>query len=137
MTEPAVPERKQILIVDDEPHVVKYLSTLLEDNGYETSSAANGKAGLAKALAVLPDLVCLDMAMPVESGVRFYRNLRDDPALAGIPVVVITAVTGKGGDPEPFQRFLSTRRQVPPPDAFLPKPIDTDEFLQTVARLLA
>jgi len=129
--------RRKILVIDDEPHVVAYLETLLQDNGYVTVSAADGLEGLEKVRSERPDLVCLDISMPEQSGIRFYRNLKDDPELSSIPVVVVTAVTGKGGDPEPFRRFLSTRRQVPPPEAFFPKPIDRQEFLETVAKLLS
>jgi CheY-like chemotaxis protein len=130
-------DKKKILVVDDEPHVVTYLETLLEDNGYGTVSASNGKEGIDKVRSETVDLVCLDISMPEESGVRFYRNLKEDPNLSSIPVVVVTAVTGYGGDPEPFKKFLSTRKQVPPPDGFLSKPIDREEFLDTIAKALS
>ena len=130
-------EKKRILVLDDEPNIVAYLETLLRDNGYETVSASDGKEGIEKARNGEVDLVCLDISMPEHSGVRFYRDLKDDPKLSAIPVVVVTAVTGFGGDPEPFKRFISTRKQVPPPEGFLAKPIDKQEFLDTIARLLA
>ncbi|NQT15281.1 MAG: response regulator [Planctomycetes bacterium] len=130
-------DKKKVLVLDDEPHVVTYLETLLQDNGYETVSASNGKEGFEKVKSEKVDLVCLDISMPEESGVRFYRNLKEDPELSPIPVVVVTAVTGCGGDPEPFKRFLSTRKQVPPPDGFLSKPIDRQEFLDTLAKILS
>ncbi len=130
-------DKKKILVLDDEPHVVTYLETLLQDNGYETVSASNGREGMEKARSERVDLVCLDISMPEQSGVRFYRNLKDDPKLSAIPVVVVTAVTGCGGDPEPFKRFINTRKQVPPPEAFLAKPVDKQEFLDTVARILS
>jgi CheY-like chemotaxis protein len=136
MTNPEA-NKKKILVVDDEPHVVTYLETLLEDNGYGTVSASNGKEGIDKVRSETVDLVCLDISMPEESGVRFYRNLKEDPNLSSIPVVVVTAVTGYGGDPEPFKKFLSTRKQVPPPDGFLSKPIDREEFLDTIAKALS
>ena len=128
--------KKKVLIIDDERSIVAYLETLLQDNGYETVSAENGKTGFARAQKEKPDLVCLDITMPEESGIKFYRHLKDDPDLNKIPVVVVTAVTGFGGDPEPFRKFLSTRRQVPAPEAFFSKPINREEFLQTVARLI-
>ena len=131
------PDKKRILVLDDEPNVVTYLETLLHDNGYETVSASDGKQGIEKAKSEKVDLVCLDISMPEHSGVRFYRNLKDDPELSAIPVVVVTAVTGYGGDPEPFKRFISTRKQVPPPEGFLSKPIDKQEFLDTIAKLLS
>jgi len=129
--------RKKVLVIDDEPSVVAYLETLLGDHGYDTISAGNGRAGFEKARSEKPDLVCLDITMPEESGIRFYRNMKDDPGLRAVPVVVVTAVTGKGGDPDVFKRFLETRRQFPPPDAFFSKPIDRQEFLDTVAKILA
>lgn len=129
--------QKRILVIDDEPSVVTYLETLLRDNGYNTSSAENGRTGFQKAKEVKPDLVCLDITMPEESGIRFYRDLKDDAELKGTPVIIVTAVTGFGGDPEPFKHFISTRKHVPPPEGFLAKPIDQQEFLATVARVLA
>ena len=114
-----------------------YLETLLQDNGYATASASNGKEAMQRIQEERPDLVCLDISMPEESGVRFYRNLKDDPELSATPVVIVTAVTGYGGDPEPFKRFISTRKQVPPPEGFLSKPIDKQEFLDTIARILS
>ena len=128
--------KKKILILDDEPHVVTYLKTLLEDHGYLTSSAPNGIEGMKKAVSEKPDLITLDITMPEQSGIRFYRDLREDPELRATPVIVVTAVTGYGGDPEPFERFLKTRKQVPPPEGFVSKPIDKQEFLDLVAKLL-
>jgi CheY-like chemotaxis protein len=124
-------------VVDDEPHVVSYLEMLLQDQGYDTVAAADGREGLEKARARKPDLICLDITMPEESGVRMYRNLKDDPTLASIPVVVVTAVTGLGGDPEPFKNFLSSRKKTPPPDGFFSKPIDREAFVEKVKQLLA
>lgn len=127
---------KHVLIVDDEPDVVTYLETLLEDHGYQTESAANGREAMERATAHHPDLITLDITMPEQSGIRFYRDLKENPELARIPVVVVTAVTGYGGDPKPFEQFLSTRRQVPPPDAFFSKPIDQEKLLETISGLL-
>ena len=129
--------RKKILVLDDEPNVVTYLETLLRDNGYDTVSAGNGREGMEKARSERPDLITLDISMPEESGVRFYRELKKDPDLAGIPVVIVTAVTGYGGKPEDFQKFISSRGQVPPPEGFVPKPIDRDELLKGVTSLLS
>jgi CheY-like chemotaxis protein len=130
-------ERRTVLVVDDEPHVVAYLEMLLKDQGYATVSAGDGRDGMEKARRHAPDLVCLDITMPEESGIRMYRNLREDPELARIPVVVVTAVTGLGGDPEPFRAFLSSRKHLPPPDGFFPKPIEREKFLERVDELLA
>lgn len=124
-------------ILEDDPDVVTYLTTLFEDHGYATDSAVDGREGMEKAKASPPDLITLDISMPEKSGVRFYREIKEDPVLAKVPVVVVTGVTGFGGNPEDFRRFLETRTQVPPPDAFIAKPIDQEELLKVVRDLLS
>jgi CheY-like chemotaxis protein len=128
--------KKRILVIDDEPHVVTYLETLLQDNGYDTDTASNGREGLERVKADRPHLICLDITMPEESGVRFYRDLKEDPELQAIPVIIVTGVTGYGGDPDGFKKFLSTRRQVPPPEGYFSKPIDREEFIAKIRQLL-
>jgi CheY-like chemotaxis protein len=128
---------KTILIVDDELDVVSYLEMLLADAGYRTLSAVNGNEGMALARREHPDLVVLDISMPQASGSRMYRDLKADPALAGTPVVIVTGVTGYGGDPYGFEKFLAGRRSVPPPEGFLPKPIEQTRFLEVVRALLS
>ena len=129
--------RKKILVLDDEANVSTYLETLLQHNGYDTVSAADGSEGLEKLRSEKPDLVTLDISMPEKSGVRFYRELREDPELAGTLVVVVSAVTGYAGRPEDFQKFISTRKNLAPPDGFVPKPIDREELLRVLKDLLS
>jgi CheY-like chemotaxis protein len=129
--------RKKILVLDDEANVVTYLETLLQDNGYDTVSAGDGSEGMEKARKEKPDLITLDISMPEKSGVRFYRELKEDSELAAIPVVVVTAVTGYGGKPEDFQKFISSRKHLPPPEGFVPKPIDRDELLKAIGEVLS
>ncbi len=129
-------EKKKILIVDDEPNVVAYLETLLQDNGYATVTATNGEEGLEKVKSERPDLISLDITMPKKSGVGLYRTLREDDDLKTIPVVIVTAVTGYAGDPEEFRKFISTRKSVPPPDGFLAKPVKKEELLELFGKIL-
>ncbi len=136
MSESTSKDKKRILVIDDEPHVVTYLETLLQDNGYETSAASNGREGMDKVKTEHPHLVCLDITMPEESGIKFYRDLKENPELQTIPVVIVTAVTGYGGDPNGLKNFLSARRQVPPPEGYFSKPIDKMEFIAKIKQLL-
>ncbi|MCG6987042.1 MAG: response regulator [Gemmatimonadetes bacterium] len=133
----ASPRAKRVLIVDDEPDVIGYLEMLLNDAGYETFTAGDGTTALEMARRERPDLVTLDISMPRASGTRFYKEVKKDPELAPIPVVIVTAVTGYGGDPYGYEKFLSHRSLVPPPEGFFPKPIDRDAFLAAVQKLLA
>ncbi len=128
--------RKRILVIDDEPDERAYLSTLLEDNGYVTDTAEDGNEGLQKVKADPPALITLDITMPEKSGVRFYREIREDSRLRSIPVVVVTGVTGLGGNPEEFLKFLSTRKDTPPPDGFVAKPVDQQKLLDMLKQLL-
>ena len=128
--------KKRILVVDDEPHVVTYLETLLQDNGYETVAASHGREGMEGVKTEKPDLICLDITMQEESGMKFYKDLREDFAFKSIPVVIVTAVTGYGGDPDGLKKFLGARRHVPPPEAFFSKPIEKAEFIAKIRQLL-
>ncbi len=129
--------KKKILIVDDEPAVVSYLEMLLRDNGYETVSAVDGREGMEKVRQDRPDLVTLDISMPEASGARFYKDMKQDPELASVPIVIVTAITGFDGDPYAYKKFLGSLRSVPDPEGFLPKPIERDELLKTIQKLLS
>jgi CheY-like chemotaxis protein len=121
---------KKILVVDDEPDVVTYLSTVLSDAGYEAVPAYNGDEALRKVAAGRPDLITLDITMPEMTGVKAYRKLKEDPDLRKIPVVIVTGVT------HDFKRFISTREQVPAPEGYLEKPVKPEDLLAEVRRLL-
>ncbi len=128
---------KKILVVDDEPDVCAYLARLFQDNGFETTSASDGAQALEMVRRERPDLVTLDLSMPNKSGVGFYREIRSAPEYKGLPVVFVTAVAGPGGDSGVAERFYGSRRQVPPPDGFVAKPVDPEEMLQLVRKLMA
>jgi CheY-like chemotaxis protein len=90
--EPAV-RRKTILIIDDDEAVRDALVMVLSDEGYPVATAVNGLEGLRylKAAKETPDLILLDVMMPVMDGYQFRAEQRKDPALAAIPVLVLTA----------------------------------------------
>jgi CheY-like chemotaxis protein len=128
---------KKILIVDDEEDILEYLGILFQDNGYETQRARDGDEAINLIRAGKPDLVTLDITMPQKSGVRFYREVKGDPELESIPIIIITGVTGWGLDPDGFRKFIGSRKQVPPPEGFMSKPIDRDALLKLVKDLIA
>lgn len=124
-----MPEKKTILIIDDEPDTLTYFSTLLQDNGFATILAENGEEALKKIKETKPDLITLDISMPETSGVRCYRELRENENWKSIPVIMITGIS------EDFRGFISSRRQVPPPDGYLSKPVDEGQLIAMVCRL--
>ena len=121
---------KKILVVDDEPDVVKYLCSFLKDNGFTTIEASDGKEGMELAIKELPDLISLDITMPNETGTRMLRNLKDHPVTSSIPVIIVTGV-----DPL-YEDFITNRKQINPPVAFFEKPIDKDKYLKEIKKIL-
>ena len=124
-------DAKTILVVDDDPDACEFLSTVLQDNGFATAIAKDGTEAIRMIEQAVPDLVTLDISMPEKSGVAVYRKLKEDDQLKRIPVIIITGVSDE------FQRFISTRRQVPPPEGYISKPVDHEQFLKMVKDLLA
>ncbi len=85
---------KKILIIDDDPVIVKYLKAVFSDNGYETCAATSTTEGLDVVRREKPDLITLDLQLPDEWGPRFYRRLRQDKELRNTPVIVISGIDG-------------------------------------------
>jgi DNA-binding response OmpR family regulator len=83
----------RVLIVDDDPDIRALVTYRLSASGYEVISAGDGEAGLAAAREHAPDLVLADWMMPRLTGVEMCTRMRADPAIAGIPVVLLTART--------------------------------------------
>lgn len=79
-----------VLVVEDDPSVRGLLQTLLAAEGYEVVTASDGLAGLVKATTRRPCLVLLDLMMPDLGGARVLEEMREDPALADVPVIVVT-----------------------------------------------
>ena len=79
-----------VLVVEDDPSVRGLLQTLLSAEGYEVVTASDGLAGLVKLASTHPSLVLLDLMMPDLGGVRVLEEMRDDPELRDIPVIVVT-----------------------------------------------
>ena len=80
----------RVLVVEDDPSVRGLLHTLLTAEGYDVATASDGLAGLVKATTTRPALILLDLMMPDLGGIRVLEELRSDPGLAGIPVLVVT-----------------------------------------------
>ncbi|MFL6240664.1 MAG: response regulator transcription factor [Actinomycetes bacterium] len=79
-----------VLVVEDDPSVRGLLQTLLTAEGYDVGTASDGLAGLVKASAQHPSLILLDLMMPDLGGIRVLEEMRGDPQLRDIPVVVVT-----------------------------------------------
>ena len=119
----------KILVVDDEPDILEFISIVLEDNDAVVIRAKNGKEALELARKENPDLITLDIQMPEMDGGQVFESLRADADLKSIPVCIIS------GKPE--LRRLIYQRTVPPPEGYLDKPIDERTLLMNIRKILA
>ena len=81
----------KILVADDEPDMRALLADLLEAAGHQVTEAENGQAAVQQVQRELPDLVLLDVLMPMMSGIQVLQRLRNDPATKNLPVIMLTA----------------------------------------------
>jgi CheY-like chemotaxis protein len=109
----------RVLIVDDDASIRDALAMCLECEGFEVAQARDGREGVDRVREERPDLILLDLLMPVMNGRQFLDRLRADDATRDIPVVLMTGASSYGS---PFPRA----------DAVLPKPFEIDELIDAV-----
>ncbi|MCF8061029.1 MAG: response regulator [Deltaproteobacteria bacterium] len=114
---------KKILVVDDEHAVVRYMTTLFEDHGYEAIAATDGAEALKVLDETVPDLITLDLQMDKVWGPQFYRKMSKNQALKEIPVIVVSGLAR----PE-----LAIKKAA----AVVSKPFDPDELIRIVRDLI-
>jgi len=119
---------KKVLVVEDNPAMVTLLADALIDAGFIVLSAANGKEGLAAVERDKPDLIILDVMMPVMSGLQVLRTLRSTPETQYLPVIVLT---GRDGHADVLDAWMGGA------DRYLTKPCSMEEILSAVHNMLA
>ncbi len=121
----------RILVVDDDPDFVEITRTILESNGYEVASAANGDQALKAMRQNQPDLVLLDVMMStVLDGLNLSHAISEDPELRKVPVIMISSITGS-----PAAGMFPTDEYIPI-DAWISKPVQPDDLLSKVAQYI-
>lgn len=118
----------RILAVDDEPNIVRLIQVNLERQGYQVETANNGAQALAKIRASRPDLLVSDVMMPEMDGFELLSNIRRDPLLQDLPVIMLTAKAQDANVMEGYQRGA---------DMYLTKPFNPIELIQFVKRILS
>lgn len=125
------PDGARVLVVDDDPDFREFVRIVLERHGYRVLEAADATDGLALMVDERPALVLLDAMISYElSGIKIVRAAREDPLVADIPMVLISAVLSEDGD-----RFLPHHERAML-NRFLTKPISPDALLAEVAGVL-
>jgi DNA-binding response OmpR family regulator len=117
-----------VLVVEDDPDILRLLKTTLSFNGYRVKTAPNGYEGLQVIERERPELVIADILMPRMDGFGLVNRLRIHPDTRDLPVVIITATYVAPEDKEFAQNIGATR--------FIQKPIDLEEFLEVIRDVL-
>ena len=124
----------RVLILEDDPDIVDYYSTFLEDEGYEVSSASRCSTALGLMEDFCPEVVLIDALLPGKSGLEFLVTVRRDPRWEALPLVVVT-----GNDKlleDDCQSYLGAHEGVRGPDGVLGKPVNLETLLAVLEKLL-
>ena len=138
----------KILIVDDEPDSVCFLESVLEENGYDYVSAGDGVEGIKLAREEKPVLILLDLIMPEKSGIMMFQELKSDPEMRKIPVIVVSGVSKVTG--VDFKDFIIKQddksksedvgttgdSRYTKPEVFMEKPIKPHELVAKIKGIL-
>jgi len=119
--------KTKILIVDDEPDLVQTLQDRLEMNGYSIVAAGNGKEGLEKAAQEKPDIILLDVIMPIMDGLEMLEALRKHPEVKNCAVIMLTARS---------QRQDIVRAKTCGIEDYIVKPFDLSELIEKIENVL-
>ncbi len=118
--------RRSVLVVDDDPDILEALSEILEAEGYQVLRARNGQEALGCLQSAPPALILLDLMMPVMDGWEFAQRMRQQPAVAKIPIIVLSADRNVGAKARDIGAV-----------GHLPKPFELNDLLELVHRSLA
>ena len=125
-------EKKKVLLVDDDPDFVEAVKVIVESGGYQVRVAYDGQEGLEAVAEEKPDLIVLDVMMPVMNGHEACAKLKADPATAKIPIILLTAVA------ERVTTSTYTHRDMLESEAedYMPKPVEPKKLLELIKNWL-
>jgi two-component system response regulator VicR len=121
--------KKKVVCVEDEPEIIDLIRLILGRKGFDLTGATGGLEGLDTIRRVKPDLVLLDLMMPDMDGWEVYQQMKADPELKNIPVIVVTAKA------QSIDKILGLH--IAKVDDYVTKPFGPQELLQSVERVLA
>ena len=125
-------KKTKILLIDDDIDFVEATKTVLESKPYEVIVAYDGDEGLQKAREEKPDLIILDIIMPIKDGFTAAEELKKDSELSKIPVVMLTSFAERGGETSiPTSRGLTLEAE-----DYVDKPVSPEELLRKVEKHL-
>lgn len=127
-------DKKRILVVDDEADSHEFVRAIMEPEGFSVITASNGQEGLEKAISEKPDLVVLDVQMPVKDGFQTFHEMKQNETTKDIPVIMLTGIrdkVGMGFSADEMGEFTGAR-----PEEYLEKPIVPEKLKEVVKKML-
>jgi len=129
------PSDKTVLVVDDEPDILYYLETVLEDAGFNVLTAKDGDEALNIVKENKPDFISLDLVMPRKSGIKFYYELRRNKKWSKIPVVIVTGhANDELGKKDLTELFEG--KTISGPKIYLEKPVKPADYVNMIKKEL-
>jgi len=127
---------KKILVVDDDPDVRLFNASVVQELGYLSVEASNGEEGQLMVAQEVPDLIILDVMMPLQSGIRLYRALKTDNAFANIPIIILSGISERSFMKSQEALTAFGKDAIPAPDAYLEKPADAETLATQIKSLV-
>jgi two-component system alkaline phosphatase synthesis response regulator PhoP len=127
-------EKKTILVVDDDPDAIAFAESVISDLGdFNVLTAGDGEIGLTIAIASKPDLIILDVTMPVKNGFETFNDLRKSDELKDTPVIMLTGIAHDSGIA--FRGKDMGHYFGKEPAAFIDKPVDPEKLQQEITKI--
>jgi CheY-like chemotaxis protein len=128
-------DKIKVAVIDDERDVVTFLKSALQDNGFDVYSASNANDGFEMICRELPNVVCIDILMPRETGYSLYRKIREDELLKHIPVIIITGLNIEHDSIRAATRGVADNNLEPA--VYIEKPVNIPEFITAIRKVTA
>jgi len=125
-------EKKKVLLVDDDPDFVEAVKVIVESGGYDVRVACDGKEGLEAVAAERPDIIILDVMMPVMDGHKACAALKGNKETADIPIILLTAVADRVTTSKYTHRDMLESEA----EDYMPKPVEPKELLELIKNWL-
>lgn len=121
-------DKKKVLLVDDDPDFVEAVKVIVESGGYDVQIAYDGKEGLEAVAQNKPDIIILDVMMPVMNGHEACAKLKGNPDTADIPIILLTAVADRVTTSNYSHRDMLESEA----EDYMPKPVEPQELLELI-----
>jgi len=121
-----------VIIIDDEEDITTFLGMALEDSGYRVQTLNEATHAVELLRREKPDLLCLDLLMPEQTGASLYQEIRGDATLCKTPVLILSGLNAR----EELSALLHQDPTMEPPAGYLEKPLETETFLQLIQQLI-